>query len=103
MPVALVVSAGQPECHFYFARRVSFLSCADTHCEGCHERSEGRLAEMDPSRKNRRRLYRARNDRPSPGAAPSRRRVISANVSPVIAHGGEGYHYSRYRTASEAC
>jgi hypothetical protein len=30
MPVALVVSAGQPECHFYFARRVSFLSCADT-------------------------------------------------------------------------
>jgi hypothetical protein len=29
MPVALVVSAGQPECHFYFARRVSFLSCAD--------------------------------------------------------------------------
>jgi len=32
MPSPLIVSA-EPECHLYFARRVTFLSCADTACK----------------------------------------------------------------------
>jgi hypothetical protein len=35
MPSPLIVSA-EPECHLYFARRVTFLSCADMSeiCDG---------------------------------------------------------------------
>ena len=32
MPSPLIVSA-EPECHLYFARRVTFLSCADIACK----------------------------------------------------------------------
>jgi hypothetical protein len=40
----------------------------------------------DSGRKDRRRVYRVRDDLPGPSAPPSRRRIISANVSPVIDH-----------------
>src|SRR6266446_2718256 len=49
---------------------------------GCREGSESRLAEVDAGRKDRRRVYRVRDDEPGPSAAASRRRISSANVSP---------------------
>jgi hypothetical protein len=45
--------------------------------QGCDEGPESRLAEMDSGRKNRRRVYRVRDEQHGPGPAPSRRRVAS--------------------------
>src|SRR5207237_4765381 len=46
----------------------------------CHEGPESRLAEMDSGRKNRRGVYRGRDEQHGPGPAHSRRIVVSGQV-----------------------
>jgi hypothetical protein len=71
-----------------------------------HERSESRLAEMDPGGENHRRVYRIRDKQPALSAAGSGPPVISANFSRVtdrrVVCGGRQHEY-RYRTGSEPC
>jgi hypothetical protein len=68
------------------ARHSNFRNAGE-RSRGCHEGSESRLAELGSNRKNRRRVYRARDPQPGPGPAPSRRRTISADVSLLTDHG----------------
>jgi hypothetical protein len=60
---------------------------------GCDEGPESRLAEMDWGGKNRRRVYRVRDEQHGPGAAPSQRRVVSGqrfNLQSITTHRSGG-------------